>query len=96
MKKTASEILKIVSENIGIAEFCYEYNRLDKLGLGKIKEIEQKGGEDQGSEWHIVLYFVDHDVYIKVNGYYSSYDGVDFDDYGKEVRPKEKTITVYE
>ena len=62
------------------------------------EEIEQVGGEDEGSHWHSVKYFPDHDVYICVTGYYSSYNGTDFyDEWGccTEVRPQQKTITVY-
>ena len=62
---------------------------LISLGLGEVVEVEQKGGEDQGSEWYSVKHFVDHDVYIKTEGYYSSYNGTDFHDgYGFEVRPQ--------
>ena len=40
----------------------------------------------------------DHDIYIKVTGYYSSYNGTDFDsgwDCCTEVRPAKKEVTVY-
>jgi hypothetical protein len=63
------------------------------------EEIDQKGGEDQGSHWHSVKYFKDHDVYIKVTGWYSSYNGTDFEDWDEacsEVRPQQKIITVWE
>lgn len=70
---------------------------LNTLGLGRVVEVEQHGGEDQGSYWYSVKHFIDHDVYIKITGYYSSYNGTDFyDGYGCEVRPTEKTITVFE
>lgn len=70
---------------------------LNYLGLGKVVEIDQYGGEGQGDHWYSVKHFVDHDVYIKITGHYSSYHGTDFyDGYGKEVKPKEKTITVFE
>jgi len=61
-------------------------------------EIEQVGGEGEGDHWHSVKYFKDHDVYIKVIGFYSSYHGTDFSGYDccYNVAPKEKTITVYE
>jgi len=69
---------------------------LEKLGLGKIVEIDQVGGESMGDHWHSVKHFVDHDVYIKTIGTYSSYEGTSFyNGYGKEVKPQEKTITVY-
>lgn len=70
---------------------------LDSIGIGEWEEVEQVGGEGEGDTWYSVKYFKDHDVYIKTTGFYSSYEGTEFyDGYGEEVRPKEKTITVYE
>ena len=72
---------------------------LEQNNLPSWEEADQEGGEDQGSHWHSVKYFKDHDVYIKVTGWYSSYNGTDFnnwDDACSEVRPQQKTITVYE
>lgn len=65
--------------------------------LGKIEMVNQEGGEGKGEYYEIVNHFIDYDVYIKLIGWYSSYDGVDFsgNDY-EEVIPKQKTITVYE
>lgn len=68
----------------------------DAIGLGKIVEIEQYGGEGQGERWWTVKHFVDHDVYLKTSGHYSSYNGTDFYDWGKEVKPVIKTVTVFE
>ena len=66
--------------------------------LGEIKEVYSQGGSDRGSDWERVYHFINHDVFISFSGYYSSYNGVDFDGWDdvNEVRPKEKTITVYE
>lgn len=65
-------------------------------GLGIIKEVEQYGGEDQGSTWYTVRHFVDHDVYIRVDAYYSSYEGADFgDSIYVEVFPTEVTKIEY-
>lgn len=64
----------------------------------KWEEVDSYGGEGQGETWYTVKYFRDHDVYIRVDGYYTSYNGVEFDkgwDACKEVRPRKKTITVY-
>lgn len=74
-------------------------NYLNHIGVGEFKQVEQYGGEGEGETWHVVYYFVEHDVYIRVDGFYQSYDGTEFyDGWGccREVRPKEKTITVYE
>lgn len=67
--------------------------------IGEYIDIETHGGEDQGTDWWRIKYFPDHDVYIKVDGEYSSYEGTEF--YGgwaccHEVRPKEKMIIAYE
>jgi len=70
--------------------------------LGKVQQIYQEGGSDQGSRWESVMHFIDQNVYIKICGYYSSYEGVDFgsDLWDStvffEVFPKQKTITIYE
>lgn len=67
--------------------------------LPEWKEIEQYGGEDMGSTWYSIKYFPELDLYIKVSGWYQSYHGTDFSDWDsacKEVRPQQKTITVYE
>lgn len=75
-----------------------EYDSIILPELGEIREIEQVGGEGEGDHWHSVKYFAEHDIYIYVEGFYSSYNGTVFYDGWdccKEVRPQEKTITVY-
>lgn len=82
---------------ITVDEFAYE--DYDMPELGEIEEVYAKGGEGEGEDWERVYYFKDHDVYISVKGAYASHYGCDFDDWDEavsEVRPKEKTITVYE
>ncbi len=70
---------------------------LNKLGLGKVVEVKQVGGEGEGETWYSVKHFVDHNVYLRIDGFYASYNGTDFNDgYGYEVKPTQKTITVYE
>jgi len=69
--------------------------------LGKVQQVNQEGGSDQGSRWESVMHFIDQNVYIKVCGYYSSYEGIDFgsDLWDStvffEVFPEQKTITIY-
>ena len=46
-----------------------------------------------------IKHFKEHDVYIKVTGWYQSYNGTEFyDGWGccSQVFPKQQTITVYE
>lgn len=77
-----------------------EVTELDVEDFGHIEVVETTGGEGQGDHAHIVFKLTDVDgneSFYKVDGYYSSYDGVDWD--GSDlysVTPREKTITVYE
>ena len=69
------------------------------LGLGNVEFVDRYGGEDCGSEYWTIYYFKDHDVYLKVEGWYQSFRGVEYDSFGDcviEVKPKTKTVTVYE
>jgi len=104
-KLTGQEILKFLEySGIPAYNFAYEHYRPEhkfhymelRRNLGDWKVVAQKGGENQGSEWYSVKYFEDHDVYIKIDGWYSSYVDTEFENYGVEVKPQEKTITVYE
>jgi hypothetical protein len=66
-------------------------------GVGQWISVDEiGGGEGDGEYTHRVINFPAHGVYIKLRGYYSSYNGVDLDYDYEEVHPKEKTITVYE
>jgi len=96
---TAQEIKDILEERLSIEDFAFEDFIQDELGLGPIEAVTQVGGEGQGDEWYIIFYFTDHNVYLKCDGYYQSYNGTEFyDGWGDcyEVKPQEKTITVYE
>lgn len=99
-KKTYEEILTILQEKIdSVDDFAYDEFDQDELGLGPINEVQQEGGMDEGSNWFSVKHFVDHDIYIKVTGYYQSHHGTDFWDGWdscKQVTPQQRTITVYE
>lgn len=72
----------------------------ERLGLGLIKEVDSYGGPEEGSEYWKVIHFVDHDIYLKYSGYYSSYkdtewDGDTFAEGAKQVFPEQKLVTVY-
>lgn len=102
-KLTGAEILErlnqffIEEDNGGIDAYADNYFREEDLGLGKIEDADSYGGEGQGERWWVTKHFVDHDVYIKTKGYYSSYNGVDFDyGIGDVVKPVQKTVTVFE
>lgn len=63
--------------------------------LGSYSVVEDFGGEGQGDTYYIIYKFIDHDVYIKFDGWYASHAGAEYNKM-YEVFPKEKTITVYE
>ena len=69
-------------------------NFLDAVGTVSISE---NGKLNHGNTFKTVYYFEDHDVYLSINGWYSSFLGMDFEDAEiKEVTPKQKTITIFE
>ena len=92
------EIIKNRLEELEVSnsDFGYSHFVTDDEILGDWKEVEQEGGEGQGEEWYSVKHFKKYDVYIRIDGYYASYDGTTFDDDYYEVKPKEKKIVVYE
>ena len=101
------EIMNVIRETAeGVYEFAYmdfgkSTGRASVFveGIGECREVDQYGGESQGEDWWSVKYFPDHDVYIKVEGSYSSYNGTEFYDGWescREVKPKEKLIIVYQ
>ena len=59
--------------------------------------ISENGKLHHGNTFETVYYFEDHNVYLSISGWYSSFLGMDFEDAGiKEVTPKQKTITIFE
>jgi hypothetical protein len=92
----ALEIIEKLDEVSSRSE--YWYGDLDEEVFGKNKLIDKEGGYEGGGEYaHRVIYFTDHDVYIKLEGTYSSYGGMDIDDSDyEEVRPTERLVTFYE
>lgn len=92
------EKIKVVFKD-SIDEFAYTNDWEDKenIGIGDFKEVDQHGGEGEGERWWSVKHFSKHNIYIKVRGFYSSYNGTDFDyGWGEEVKPQEKVVTVYQ
>lgn len=70
---------------------------LEHLGLGPWEIVSNYGGQGKGDDYWAVILFPKHNVHIKISGWYSSYEPIHFSDgFGKEVMPKQKTITVWE
>jgi hypothetical protein len=94
------EILAVLKDKIdNVSDFAHGDFNPKELGLGECtKDIFCQGGEGEGETWVRVHHFVDHNVFIKTTGFYTSYNGTDFDGWGccSQVTPKEKVITIYE
>lgn len=84
-----------------LSEWADEDEEADSLPTGWTREpkaVAHYGGEDQGSDYWTIWQFTHADgtsVLIRVNGWYQSYNGSDYNDY-EQVVAKEKTVTVYE
>jgi hypothetical protein len=90
-----SEVLTILNK-FEITEENYRSSQPMSI-LGDCDEVDSYGGEGQGDNWYSVKHFPLHDVYIRVDGWYQSHEGVTFDyGFGEEVRPQQKTITFYQ
>lgn len=74
----------------------YLSDDLNKL-LGESELVHEEGNSEGGGEYsELVRYFKEHNVYIKQTGVYYSYNGTDWNGDYHEVKPTQKTITVYE
>jgi hypothetical protein len=67
-------------------------------GLGKVSHVDSYGGEGKGDEYWVVFSVTDWGVtrHFRMDGWYASYSGAEFDGDLKEVAPKQKVITVWE
>lgn len=94
--KELLEEIKGLCENSVYAFAYVDYDTNDVTG--DVEEVEHYGGEDCGSTWYSVQYFPKHDIYIRVDGWYQSYNGVDFNGWDdcKQVVPRKKEIIVFE
>lgn len=65
------------------------------LPSGIVKQVEQKGGEGEGSEYWVV-FSVNGDTLFRVEGYYSSWEGTNWDSAELvEVVPVQVLVTQY-
>lgn len=69
-------------------EFKEEYRK-----LGQLKCVDEYGGEGQGDDYYSVYHFIDHDIYIKFQGWYASHYG---SEYSEMFEVKPVTVTKIE
>ena len=87
------KIKKLTCDNESF--FAYEMDETEELGKAPI--VDEEGDCEGGGDYSMVIrYFENFGIYIKETGYYSSYHGTDWNNDFEEVKPVQKTITVYE
>lgn len=101
-KLTGEELISLIEDNFEDQnEFVEEYGYGDtnyEPIFGKSEIVEEEGGhEGAGEDCHIVRYFSDHDVYIRLDGWYASYDGTHWEDADyRVVKAVYKMVRFYE
>ena len=88
-------------KEITISELLDEYeNGPQHFKALKLKLVHEEGGHSGDGEYVERVIEHKHDngdkFYIKFTGFYSSYEGIEWDDEFKKVKPSKKTITVYQ
>lgn len=107
LEKINEYYTKLDEENEGDDSWIYEFTDIEnssqheelQKSVGVFKKIEHYGGEGDGSTYYDVYHFLDHDIYVKVSGYYQSHNGVDYYDgleSFQEVKPVTKSVVFYE
>lgn len=80
--------LEIYAEEVG----CEDMENPLPEGIGAWEEVDSGHGSEE--PYYTVIHFLDHDVYLRADGWYASHVGGEYDELS-EVTPKEKTITIY-
>lgn len=67
--------------------------------FGEVKQVDTGGFASESYYSSVKIFrtyhFVDHGIYIRFDGYLSSYEGCEYDGM-EQVQPVEKTVIVYE
>jgi hypothetical protein len=84
----------------GWSTFDYEVSQGELPDIGTFRVIENVGGEGQGDHAHLVFQIDDPEGnllgYYRTDGYYSSFDGTEWDGTLYEVNKVERLVTFYE
>lgn len=90
---TYQEIEALI-ESVGGVRKLMDYSGLENFP--QYNTISVKNEYDEGNEsLEKVLHFTDSDIYIRVTGYFDSYDGTHWDKKFTQVFPKETVVTIY-
>jgi len=94
---TTEKLIERLGElfNDNESNFAYEMNNTEEFGEAPI--VDEEGDTEGGGEYSMVVrHFKKLDVYIRQTGFYSSYNGTDWNNDFTAVNPVQKTITVFE
>ena len=93
VKEIKEHLFKI--DNI-INSLGYDDFSEDEIGLGRIIEVDSNGGfEGGGDHMDKVFHFQEHDVFLRISGYYCSHGGSEWSDELEHVIPEQVMITKY-
>lgn len=75
----------------------FPWKDMEKLvkEIGSVIEIECKEGSDYDSKIYTIIKLVDHNIYLKAEGHYSSYDNSNYSGDWEQVIPVEVTKIEY-
>lgn len=94
---TTEKLLERLGEIFSEDESCFAYEMSNTEEFGEAPIVDEEGDTEGGGEYSMVVrHFKNLDVYVKQTGFYSSYNGTDWNDDFTIVKPVEKTITVFE
>lgn len=94
---TSTELIEKIKSLSKKSEGYFAYKMDETEELGKAPIVDEKGDCEGGGDFSMVVrYFENFGIYIRETGYYSSYNGTDWNNDFEEVKPVQKTITVYE
>ncbi len=80
-----------------VSSYELEKDRKVIAAVGGIKRVQEKRVGCDLDTMEYVYYFENHDIFLRIQGYYSSWDGVDFRDAKwQEVVGREIVTTIYE
>lgn len=89
------EVAQLIRE-AGISQLCDDELNPEDFGLELVSEIG--GYEGAGEHAERVFKYVKENgeaIYARITGWYSSYEGTEWREKIEEVKPEQKTITVY-
>ena len=94
---SANEIVGTLAQ-MGISPQTFSWGMTAELkerfaeDLGQYEIVDES---DNGSDRHMVILFKDHGVFLKITGFYSSYDGTEWNSDYKEVKLVTETVTAF-